>query len=102
MSGGYAAFHCFDITKWNYINKNRCQKGYDYGLGVVIGLQTPLSDRWRLDVYAGGGWQLSRYRGYDSISGEQYIGLNGSGEWIPYRFGVTFAYRLGKKITELS
>lgn len=95
--GGYASFHFFNMTKWNYINKDKYQKGRGYALGVVIGFQTPISDRWRLDLYAGGGWQHSQYRGYDGKTGEQYVGWNGSGEWLPYKLGVAFAYRLGRK-----
>lgn len=94
--GGYASFHLFDITKWNYINQDKYQRGYGFGLGVVVGYQTHISERWRLDLYAGGGWHNSQYKGYESKTGKQYIGWNGSGEWLPYKFGVAFAYRLGK------
>lgn len=92
--GGYASFHLFNMTKWNYWNKGKYQKGWGYSFGATIGYNVQINKRWNLDVYMGAGWQNSQYRGYDSRTGEMYINWNGSGEWLPYRLGITFAYRL--------
>lgn len=92
--GGYGTFHVFDMTKWNYWNKNKYQKGRGFGFGATVGFATEIGKRWNLDVYVGGGWMNSQYRGYNKPSGEMYIDKNGSGEWLPYKLGITFAYRL--------
>lgn len=98
--GGYAAADWFNVTKWNYTKANgkfdSYQKGWGYSFGMVVGFQTSISQRWRLDIYAGGGYVHSTYRGYYKSTGEKYVGRNGSGEWLPYKAGVAFAYRLGK------
>lgn len=92
--GGYGTFHAFNMTKWNYLNKNKYQKGRGYGFGATIGYATEIAKRWNLDVYLGAGWQNSQYRGYNSPSGEMYVDKNGSGEWMPYKIGITFGYKL--------
>lgn len=92
--GGYGTFHIFDLTKWNYWNKNKYQRGEGFGFGATVGFATDIGKRWNLDVYVGGGWQDSQYKGYNSPSGEMYKNKNGSGEWLPYKFGITIAYRL--------
>lgn len=94
--GAYAGGHLFKMTKWNYINTGKYQKGKGYALGLSIGYQIPINDRWRVDLYAGYGYQHSWYRGYNKNTGEQYVGLNKSGEWIPYKIGAAFAYRIWK------
>lgn len=93
--GAYGSWQDYKITKWNYINTGRYQDGWGYGFGAMLGLQTDISDRWNLDVYAGGGWHFGEYKGYNP-NGTLYVGWNGSGEWIPYRVGITFGYRLWK------
>lgn len=96
--GGYAGYHkMFKFTKWNYINKDRYQKGDGISLGATLGYELKISDRWAIDMYAGYGWQHSEYKGYVKSTGEMYVDKNGSGEWLPYKLGVAFAYRLGKK-----
>lgn len=92
--GAYAGWHFFKMTKWNYINKGYYQDGNGYSVGAVIGFQTAISDRWRVDTYVGGGYQNSGYRGYVTKTGEMYVGWNRSGEWIPYKIGIAFAYRI--------
>lgn len=95
--GGDFGFDIFKVTKWNYWTNypNYTQKGIGYYLGVTLGYQTPISKRWNMDFYAGGGWHLGKYYGIDRITNTMYVPWNGSGEWIPYKLGVTFAYRLG-------
>lgn len=96
--GGYAGYHkMFKFTKWNYINKDRQQKGDGISLGATVGYQIKINTRWALEVYAAYGWQHSEYKGYVSSTGEMYADKNGSGEWLPYKLGVSFAYRLGKR-----
>lgn len=93
--GGYGAYHrLFKFTKWNYFNKNLYQKGNGMSFGATLGYQLKINDRWSLDVYAGYGWQHSKYRGYYKATGKKYVDTNGSGEWLPYKLGASFAYRL--------
>jgi len=92
--GAYAGGHMFKLTKWNYINRGKYQKGWGYSLGLSLGYEIRINNRWMMDVYAGYGYQHSEYKGYMNHTGEQYIGWNGSGEWIPYKIGVAFAYKL--------
>ncbi|MCC8034746.1 MAG: DUF3575 domain-containing protein [Rikenellaceae bacterium] len=94
-AGAYATSHVFKMCKWNYWNTNYYQKGWGFGAGLNLGYEVPINDRWLLDVYASGGWQVSRYRGFLKSDGSQHLKLNNSGEWLPYRIGITFAYKLG-------
>ena len=92
--GGYGSFQAFDITKWNYWNKNKHQKGRGFSLGVSVGYEYKINNKLGMDVYAGGGWQNSQYRGYNTKTGEKYVGWNGSGEWLPYKVGIAIFYKL--------
>lgn len=94
--GLYGAFHAFKMSKWNY-DSDKYQKGFGYAFGATVGYELPIGKRWLMDFYAGGGWQTSKYRGYDTATDAMYVGYNGSGEWIPYKVGVAFAYRINKK-----
>lgn len=97
-AGAYASYHrLIKFTKWNYINGDKHQKGNGMSFGATLGYQLKLSDRWGLDMYASYGWQHSKYRGYVNSTGEMYVGTNRSGEWLPYKLGVAFTYRLGKE-----
>ena len=93
-TGIYASLQDFKMTKWNYINRGLYQDGWGYGFGTMLGFQTSVSNRWTLDVHLGGGWHHGRYRGYKTGTGEMYKNWNGSGEWLPYRLGITFGYLL--------
>lgn len=92
-AAGYAAGHTFKLTKWNY-NSDKYQKGSGISLGVTLGYELPIAKRWLIDFYVGGGWQLSWYEGFYRADNSRYVGWNASGEWIPYKIGVTFAFRL--------
>lgn len=92
--GGYFAWHFFRLTKWNYINMGMYQKGNGLSVGAVLGYQVDISERWSLDVYAGGGFQDSGYRGYYTKTDEMCVGWNRSAEWMPYKLGISFAYKL--------
>lgn len=92
-AGAYAATHVFKLTKWNYLNLGAYQKGYGIALGASVGYVLPIGKRWNLDLFAGYGWHLSSYRGYREEGGT-YVGKNRSGEWLPYKLGVSVAYRI--------
>jgi hypothetical protein len=93
-TGVYASVQDFKISKWNYWNLKEYQDGWGYGFGAMIGFQAILTDRWSLDVNAGGGWHHGRYRGYYKSTGKMYTDWNGSGEWLPYRLAISVCYRL--------
>lgn len=93
--GVYGAYHhLFKFTKWNYINKDHYQRGNGMSFGATLGYQLEINSRWGMDVYVGYGWQHTTYKGYLKSSGERYVDTNGSGEWLPYKLGAAFVYRL--------
>lgn len=94
--GGFGAFQIFKMSKWNYINTGKYQEGRGFALGLSLGYELNINDRWSLDMFAGGAWQNSQYDGYYTATNERYVAWNGSGEWMPYKVGVSIAYRLGK------
>ena len=87
----------FDITKWNYWNKGKYQRGFNYMIGGVVGYQFPINRNWNVDFFLGGGVSQGFYHGYSS---EEPYGRyenatwNKSGEWIPYRGGISFSYKI--------
>lgn len=98
--GGYAGFDTYQVSKWDHSN-NELQHGIGYALGVTLGYQLSIAKRWNMDFYVGGGWHLGKYWGERLLpdgTSEVYAPWNASGEWIPYKAGVTFAYRLNSKI----
>lgn len=94
--GGFGVFQVFKMSKWNYINSGKYQKGRGFGLGVSLGYEFNINEKWKVDTFAGFGWQNSQYDGYYTNTGERYQEWNGSGEWLPYKIGISFAYKLGK------
>ena len=95
--GGYGSYHrLFKFTKWNYINHDKYQKGNGMSFGATLGYQIKINDRWAVDLFASYGWQHSRYKGYIKSTGEMYVGKNASAEWLPYKLGASFVYRLVK------
>lgn len=92
--GIFGAAQIFKMTKWNYINTGKYQKGRGFGAGLSLGYEVKINDKWNIDVFGGWGWQNSQYWGYYTNNKEKYKGWNGSGEWMPYKIGVSFAYRL--------
>lgn len=95
-AGGYAAFDTYRVSKWDH-PKTDIQHGIGWALGVTLGYQLSIANRWNMDFYAGGGWHLGKYWGEKKLpdgTSEVYAPWNASGEWIPYKLGVTFAYRL--------
>lgn len=99
--GGDFAFDVYKVSKWDHWGKSDgsidIQRGIGYYLGFTLGYQLPIAKRWNMDFYAGGGWHLGKYWGetqHQNGSTEMYAAWNASGEWIPYKLGVTFGYRL--------
>lgn len=96
FAGPYAALHAFRISKWGgYGDMGMYQVGNGVSLGAEVGYQWSIAPRWNMEASVAGGWQVSHYTGYES-GGEIYAPWNGSGEWIPYKIGLTFCYKLGK------
>jgi hypothetical protein len=87
----------FRFQKWNYLDTNKYQEGIGYLIGVTVGYQKKLNDKFVLDFFLGGGNQQGFYKGYDLDSGERYDGAehyNKSGEMLPYRGGIMLSYRI--------
>lgn len=96
-AGVFGVAQIFKMSKWNYINTGKYQKGRGFGAGLSIGYEVKINERWKIDAFAGWGWQNSQYWGCYTGTDERYKGWNGSGEWMPYKIGFSFAYKLGKK-----
>lgn len=101
--GANAGFAVFDISKWNYWDSGKFQRGFNYMLGATIGYQWQWKDNWNIDVYLGGGTSQGFYRGYENVPPNGFFRYddpnwnrtwNKSGEWIPYRGGVMISYKL--------
>ena len=95
--GGHIGGSKFTLQKWNYINKGLYQKGYAMFFGFTVGYQFKLNDKWMVDMFMGGGNQQAAYKGYYLGTEERYDpakDYNKSGEWLPYRAGIMFSYRL--------
>lgn len=101
--GGDFAFDVYKLSKWDhwknptYADGIDIQHGIGWYLGVTVGYQISIARRWNMDFFAGGGWHLGQYWGesvFPDGSSQMYAPWNKSGEWIPYKLGVTFAYRL--------
>ena len=101
FNGFYAGAHIggtlFNFQKWNYLNTDHYEKGFGYVMGVTIGYEKKINDRFMLDCFIGGGNQQGFYHGYNLSNGERYENAehwNKSGEWLPYRGGVMVSYRI--------
>lgn len=67
------------------------QVGSCFMAGVSVGYNLRLTDHWFLDFSLGGGYQNSYYEAFYH-DGTQYIGLNESAEWLPYKGGISVVY----------
>ena len=95
--GGHIGGSKFTLQKWNYINTGMYQKGYAMFMGITIGYQFKLNHKWMVDMFMGGGNQQAAYKGYylgTDIRYDPAKDYNKSGEWLPYRAGIMFSYRL--------
>lgn len=109
--GANIATSSFVLQKWNYwktepyfndkneefVKSNLYQKGYSILLGVTVGYQFKLAERWNMDIYGTVGTSQDFYKGYDRSTGKRYdtaTDYNKSGEFLPYRGGVMISYQL--------
>ena len=109
--GANIATSSFVLQKWNYwktepyindkneefVKSNLYQKGYSILLGVTVGYQFKLAERWNMDIYGTLGTSQDFYKGYDRSTGKRYdtaTDYNKSGEFLPYRGGVMISYQL--------
>lgn len=93
----------FNMQKYNYWNTDKYQIGYAYLVGGSLGYTYKINDKWGLEIFAGGGFIGSFYRGYLMSTGEQYdmnqaqdLGrrYDRSGDWLPYEGGIMLVYKL--------
>ena len=94
--GAYAAADFYKLCKWDH-PEYEIQHGWGVALGCTLGYEMSIGGRWLMDFYVGGGWHHGWYWGEDKLHGGMYARWNRSGEWIPYKAGVAFAYRISKK-----
>lgn len=92
--GAYAGYDSYEVSKWDH-PKTDVQHGIGVGIGATLGWQIDIARRWGMDFYLGYGWHHGWYYGIYEPTGDLYVAWNKSAEWIPYKVGVTFAYRLG-------
>ncbi|MCO6149483.1 DUF3575 domain-containing protein [Flavobacterium sp. NRK1] len=94
--GGHVGGAIFELQKWNYLNTDKYQKGEAFFLGITIGYQVKINDKWMIDMFIGGGNQQAHYKGRYLSNNEPYefAKYNKSGEWLPYRGGIMFCYKL--------
>lgn len=96
----------FETGKFEF--DNRYCKGWSLMMGFGGGYQTSIGGRWKMDIYAAFGWMLSYYNGYSmdgqidmnpirSVQPKYPDPWNASGEWMPYKLGVSFGYKLFDK-----
>ena len=90
--GAYLSGNKFKVSKWNY-TANQVQRGWGMSAGATIGYQMEISPKCNMDFYVGGGFHHAWYWGEVISTGETYVGWNKSAEWLPYRAGVTFAFK---------
>lgn len=100
-AGADLGFDIYKVSKWDHWNTpngaKEIQRGIGYYVGATVGYQMSIAKRWNMDFFVGGGWHLGKYWGESVMpdgSSTMYVPWNSSGEWIPYKIGVTFGYRL--------
>ena len=103
LQGFYLGVHIggskYKFQKWNYLNTDFYQQGYNILYGGTFGYQVSITDRISLDAFIGGGSQQAFYKGYSISTGERYEKVknyNKSGEFLPYRAGLMIVYKIGK------
>ena len=90
---GYVGYDSYKVSKWGHPSTD-IQTGIGVAVGLTLGYSLPVANRWNIDFYVAGGWHHGWYHGWDQLTNDYYVGWNSSGEWIPYKAGVTVAYRL--------
>lgn len=89
----------FDLTKWNYLDSGKFQRGFNYMLGATGGYQFNWKENWNVDVFLGVGTSQGFYHGYENTPPsftryDKAKGWNKSGELIPYRGGIMISYKI--------
>ncbi|GLB48234.1 DUF3575 domain-containing protein [Neptunitalea lumnitzerae] len=93
----------FKMQKYNYWNTDKYQVGYAYLGGASLGYNFKINEKWGLELFVGGGFIGSFYRGYYLSTGEQYDQdqvqdmnrqFDRSGDWLPYEGGLMLTYKL--------
>lgn len=95
--GGHLGGSAFQLQKYNYSDTSLYQKGYNYMVGASAGYVYFVTEKLALEAFLGGGSLQSYYKGYNATTGERYDlahKYNKSGEWLPYRGGITVIYQL--------
>ena len=94
--GGHVGGAIYELQKWGYINTGKYQKGESFFLGITLGYQFKISEKWMIDMFIGGGNQQAHYKGRYLSNDKPYefSKYNKSGEWLPYRGGIMFSYKL--------
>jgi hypothetical protein len=95
--GAHLGGSTFKLQKYGYENSNYYQKGYNYMAGASIGYVYFVSEKIALEAFVGGGTVQSFYKGYNDTTGERYEDaekFNKSGEWLPYRGGISVILQL--------
>jgi hypothetical protein len=95
--GGHVGGSTFKLQKYGYENTTLSQKGFNYIMGASIGYVYFISEKIALEAFVGGGSVQSFYKGYDTTTGERYEDakkFNKSGEWLPYRGGISVIFQL--------
>jgi hypothetical protein len=67
--------------------------------GISLGYKKALNRRLSLELFIGGGYAMSHYKGYrglvrTDLNSEAYRPFNGSGEVLLYRGGLMFIYKI--------
>lgn len=95
--GAHVGGGIFRLQKWS---QGGFQEGYTVLFGATIGYQFKLSERFNLELFLGGGNQQANYKGFSLETRERVDGARGfnkSGEFLPYRGGLMFVYKLRKR-----
>ena len=110
--GGNAGMMAFRMSKpyienWSLKFEDRYCKGYGMMIGLCVGWERQLGERWLLDAFLGWSWMDSHYNGYSfdgeidmhphrPVQPEHPDPFNGSSEWYPNKIGVSIGYRIFK------
>ena len=89
---GSAGYQWFDMQKDDY----KTGKGFGILVGVSAGYQWRIGTRWMIEAYGGLGFQNSWYTPTYLATGRKGR-KNQSAEFLPYKVGVSFGYRLGRE-----
>lgn len=96
QEGWYGALHvgaaAFRLRRPDYRDTTLYQEGAGLLGGASVGRVWRLRAGSTIDAYIGVGTVQSLYKGYDRLTNSRYDGArlwNVSGEWLPYRTGVS-------------